>query len=132
MTTKSRLHTEVPDSETLVVKTETDGESLNLLAVEKAIEHIRSQTPERRHEPTVEASEALCKYAADHIHPTIEALTTLEQTIAACKEALKKDLEKLSDQSRGFATRNKEAQHCLSICTDAVTQLINGRDHGPS
>jgi hypothetical protein len=80
-------------------------------------------------EPTITASDALKNFAADHIRPTLEALTTLEETIAACKKSLSAELAKLCDQSEGFAVHNVEAIKCLNICTDAVTQLVNGRNN---
>lgn len=100
----------------------------SLTIVEAITNNLKAEVPEPRPEPAISASTALIKYAADHIRPTIEALTTLEQTIAGCKATLQKELEKLQAQSESFAAHNVEAVRCLNICTDAVTQLVNGRD----
>lgn len=99
----------------------------SLTIVEAITNNIKAATPEPESEPAVSASDALKTLAADHIRPTIEALTSLEHTIAACKASLQAELLKLCNQSESFAAHNTEAIKCLNICTDAVTQLVNGR-----
>lgn len=95
--------------------------------VESVATDIKASVPEKEPEPPVSASEALRGFATEHIRPTIDALTTLEQTIAGAKATLQKELATLCAQSEGFAAHNVEAIRCLNICTDAVEQLINGR-----